>query len=1043
MKKIKLNWFLILNNFYRLFTYTNAQKNELSEQGNDITQKLCLVYSSIDQLIVTDQQITSTNSSEDAEDEELNSRKERKTSTSSREEERSQLESSESNSGTSSSTNSHSTNESNSNEDINENILESGCKKENGKILKKELEQNLKVEELYKRIPELETLYATASKNLKQNDKFELMNNQLNDLFSNNKSYTKWNSGRNRLNSKFNRKTSLSARTTPIQHHQLNGTVNGDCEESNRKSFLSNLHSNLVNGTINNSSNNNYYSDADSISYETIDYLGSNSIDSGYKSCKESCCPTPDYHHNHTLNASSIDQRNCRTGGGRFSFDGSSAGFNCSTISQYAEPNNLEHTNDKFIRQYQELIAKSNSSTILKNNLIMMNKNNRLINPNELQQMINDPLHNTSTNAINSIRNSNNGIALKNEIDVLNGQQSLINGHTTFKSALALKLSNSKLNSTDTDYTIGRYNRHPLSQSEQYLNNLDNLNDDPIYPYPYLINSTKRNLFKNRSNLNLEQYIHRIKQQNDLLKQEIEQKEKLNNINDLNLNNQFNKQQTKTVKRKLPQINHLYSRSELVRNRLYACKQMHSSDLNMNRPIDQFETNKYEHQARFRSIYAVNNKLRRQPLSASITQIEQASNLESIYNRLKKPTTLSNSLDGEDGQSLDNDYNQLKSSNLINRNLYSNSNDKQIIDRLYSQVQKNQQKSSSSASIYYQDYLDNHQQQTSCFKNSTNNNTFHSINGPTASLTTLIQHKNSSNDLSIKQEQEGDKRVEQQQRNSEANFESDKNSKEYKTRSTDDLYKSMSDLVNNKFNQLNNANSKRRAFKLTSPLKTLSKAFSSEATDIFKMKEFSLKDLAKTKFANLIDNFASTNSSKKQDKITNKSPLKNASKKSQNKQNANHSTPNDNSNLNEQAGNFYSYDKFTNNSVSSLQKQPLPPVPVVEHLYEELKILPIKERKTDLPEIRVNYYKQRSTASSSNKEDNLTKQSKSLEESTSTSKDQLIDFKQYSRSLDQEYEDEIIRKINSDETIKQIENVISNIDTMLNNKENLNLEFRV
>ena len=980
----------------------HTQKNELSEQGNDITQKIWNVYSAIE--LITDQQTTS----EEPEDEELISK--RKASTSSEpNSEPSQLNSS---SGLNSSelTSGSSTNESNSNEDINESMLEnvsSNDKKGDDEVHKIERDE-VELEEFYRKMPTLETLYATVSKNLKQVDLNNQINNQLNDLITNGNRnlYVHYGRNANRLNGKFNRKANLSARTTPVQHHHQSITMNGngDCEDANRKCFLLGVHS-MQNGNSPNP-NNNYYSDADSISYEAIDYLGSNSIDSGYKSS------TPDYHSGVT---NPIERRN----GGRFSLDASIRSASSNSFNQYApglhsfEP----HANDKLIKQYQELIAKStaNSTTstvyssgpmIANNNL--MNKTGSLISSTEL------PLIDTVNESLASTAISN----------VANNEQNLnlING-CTFKSALALKSSNPTL--MEADYcTVGRYKtkRH-LSQSEQYL---DNLNDDYDFIYPYLLSSTKsRHLFKNRSNLNLEQYLTRIKQQNEILKQEISESHYCP------VSKPIMSSTAKVVKRKLPQINQIYAnRSELVRNKLFASKQLHSSDMRLDR--DEYQTNKYEHQARFRSIYMMNNRLRRQSqLSASI---EQVSNLDGFYDEIRKRTTLSNSLNGDAINLGDYQANLIRQKNLI-KQLNSNEfltrpdeqqqDEKKLVDKLYSQVQKYQQKSSSTASIYYQDYLDNSQQIETA-----------------TSLTTLVDPKTYQSNCQtvksaeLKELNKFDKNDQQEPRSDK------KQDKHLKTRSTDDLYKSMSNLMNKQ--QLpNDATSKRRAFKLASPLRTLSKAFSSEASDLFRMKE-----LAKSKFANLIDNFSSTNSTKKQ-------PMQMKAKKcttTNRPTDARHETSHCPTNqingfvpANEETGNLYVYKQ----QFSKLQNKPLPDLPV-EHLYEELKTKdqPAKDRQrtkietAKIPEIRINYCKQRSIKDGQ-PADLVAKQSRSLEENRRVQSNEL---KLYSKSLDQEHEEEIIRKVmdkvNSDDIVTKIENVISNIDTMLNNNDTLTLEYK-
>lgn len=1081
---------------------TLEQKNELSEQGNMITDQMWNVYSTIE--LISDQQITT---SEEPEDELISKRKASTSSSSEANSSEANSEPSQLNNSELNSSSGLNSNESNSNEDINESSSENvnSKKDQNDKLSeigdevkeKKEFkpisDQCLKVDELYKKMPTLETLYATVSKNFKQVDH---LNHYLN--------------GRNnRLNSKFNRKTSLSARTTPV-----NQAINGDIQidDTNRKSFLPNLH-NLVNSSIlynsiNSPNTTNYYSDADStISYEAIDYLGSNSIDSGYKSC----CPTPDQYS--TAAATNLIER---TRNNRFSLDASIRSTSSSSFHQYAtgihlntagEQQQQTNLNDKFIKHYQELIAKTSAQNNLNNYSIvngsmiknnqMMNKNSTLINRNELE-LINDTIDHSKSinklNVLNNLLNNQDRLQTQNE-----QQQSLLNGRT-FKSALALKSSNLKLNSIDSsDYcTAGRYRNmnKNLSQSEQYLNNLnDNYLNETIYPY--LLNSTKsRHLFKNRSNLNLEKYLEfRIQQQNEQSKQGLE-----HNVEQLNYNNFTSiNQPTKVVKRKLPQINHLLNkRPEMVRNKLYTSKQMHSSDLR----LDQYQTNKYEHQARFKSIYIMNNKLKKQHyLSASI---EQVSNLDSIYNEIEK-CTLSNSLDGEEQAiNLINTEYQLKANLMKQKNLLkqvnetlntfnevkSNEksfNDQQLIDKLYSQVQKYQQKSSSSNSIYYQDYLDN---QKCVEKNVRNIET-------TTSLTILTKQEQNCKllDQELSDTKDQIKNQPTITLNNSNNLNSNLNNlnnnlnnlnnnvnKQFKTKSTDDLYKSMSDLVNNKFQQ--NDLNKKRAFKLASPLRTLSKAFSSEATDLFKMKE-----LAKSKFVNLIDNFAlSTNSAKdkKSSQQVNKSPIRNQAKKSSKFNGSQissiNSNPNNSLNSEQTSGNLYVY----NRQISELQKQPLPPIPI-EHLYEELKIKETNElkkpdyelsdsnelkqnefKKIDqtiyqktkdkklerqeridkqekinpkndekIPEIRINYWsKQRSInkecLNSINKEtDNLPKQSKSLDERTVKEEDEKL--KSHSKSLDQDYEEEIIRKI---------ENVISNIDTMLNNKENLNLEFK-
>lgn len=747
------------------------------------------IYSNIE--LISDQQATAN--VEEPEDEEPSSK--RKASISSSEpnsEPASQLNSSELNSSELLNSGS-STNESNSNEDINESMLVADggvCKKadeekaseaasaRNSELKQQQQQQpsqqHLKVEELlYKQMPTLESLYATVSKNLKQVDHL----NNHHELLTNGKNYAQWNgrcnrTNRNSLNGcKFNRKASLSARTTPVNADVVYG------DEANRRSFLLSLHSNLVNasmyGTIN--SPNNYYSDADSTvsCYEAID-LGSNSIDSGYKS--SSCCQTPDCH-NQTATGQTTNLIDRRNGSIR---SASSNSFHQQQHFEQSHPVGQQQTNlnDKLIKQFQELIAANSAvanGPMAKNNLLMNKGSAQLINSNDLQ-LINGSMNGALTGStpasstgrsqqMNSQGAMNGSAAFRNENQQLieslpgdhpNAQHGLDNGRRTFKSALALKSSNPMLNQIESDYCkVARYKTHRhLSQSEQYL---DNLNDDLSESlYPYLLSSTKsRQLFKNRSNLNLEQYLTKIQQQNELLKQEIEQKEQhfAGNygppvVNQQQMPSEYQQaeyqaaeyqpteqyqtepyqtpqhqapeyQPAKVVKRKLPQINHLYSnRSELIRNKLYAStQQMHSSDLR----LDQYQTNKYEHQARFKSIYIMNNKLRRQPhLSASI---EQVSNLNGVYDELRR-CALSNSVDGteEDAINLINTEYQLKANLIKQKNLLKQVNEtlalqsqafqesedltgtrvagnpnepidkQQLIDRLYSQVQKHRQK---------------------------------------------------------------------------------------------------------------------------------------------------------------------------------------------------------------------------------------------------------------------------------------------------------------------------------------------------------------
>lgn len=1153
------------------------------------------IYSNIE--LISEQQ---TASAEEPEDEELSSK--RKASISSSEpnsEPASQLNSSELNSSELLNSGS-STNESNSNEDINESVLvaESGKKEHEQKseaasARNVELEQqpqagHLNVEELYKQMPAL-ALYATVTKNLKPADHL----NSHHELMTNGKNYAQWNGrgnrpNRNSLNGcKFSRKPSLSARTTPV----MNADAALCCDEANRRSFLLSLHSNLVNasmyGQIN--SPNNYYSDADSTvsCYEAID-LGSNSIDSGYKS--SSCCQTPDCHNSTAGNL--IERRN----GSARSTSSSSSFHQQQHFEQNAACQPPVNLNDKLIKQFQELMAANgaavNGPAMTKNNLLMNKGSAQLINSNDLP-MINGSMNgalsataaNSTRSQINNTGTLNGNAAFRNEnpqlIDCLSGDHSnaqhcLTSGRRTFKSALALKSSNPMLNRIESDYCkVARYKNHRhLSQSEQYL---DNLNDDYLGEslYPYLLSSTKsRQLFKNRSNLNLEQYLNKIQQQNELLKQEIEQKEQLNGNYavvgqqqrpaEYQTQYQTSEYQTaqyqtpeyqpaKVVKRKLPQINHLYSnRSELIRNKLYASSsQMHSSDLR----LDQYQTNKYEHQTRFKSIYIMNNKLRKQPhLSASI---EQVSNLGGDFCGELRRCALSSSVDGteEDAINLINTEYQLKANLIKQKNLLKQVNetlalqsqtfgktedlnntnatneqpiDQQLIDRLYSQVQKHQQKSSSTQSIYYQDYLEGQQ---------FGNKNIESA----ASLTALTTQKSSqlreaqqtrSND---KKDLDREKEVANNRKNealnsqkaenemsSVKNSSSCKQDKEFKTRSADDLYRSMSNLVNHKLNQPNDATSKRRAFRLMgSPLRTLSKAFSSEANDLFRMKE-----LAKSKFANLIDNFASSstnsssnkkNSQDKQEKATsNKSPGSTKKSLNNNKTSAPpdylaNGTAYESNGLakGEQAGNLYVYG---HQQIEPIQRQPLPPIPV-EHLYEELRTVvdfkkvdlkkveqqrtadgrkradnqpggnrmvdktdskpePAKRsdqrvgqrrdkklerqeriertekqeriaRKSDIPEIRINYCKQRSTASSASREQekDLTRQSRSMEERSCREHEDKL--RSYSRSLDEECEEEIIRKVNSDDIISKIDDIITNIEQQLNNKENLNLEYKM
>lgn len=1165
------------------------------------------IYSNIE--LISDQQATNT---EEPEDEELSSK--RKASLSSSEpnsEPASQLNSSELlNSGSS-------TNESNSNEDINESVLvtesDGGDKKEKEAKSEAASEKNAKfqqpqpaghqpLEDLYKQMPAL-ALYATVSKNLKQADHL----NNHHELMTNGKNYAQWNGRGNRTNRsslngcKFSRKPSLSARTTPV-----NQSLNADacCDEANRRSFLLSLHSNLANpayGSI--SSPNNYFrdfSDADSTvsCYEAID-LGSNSIDSGYKS--SSCCQTPDCHNSTTGTTGLIERRN---GSIR---SASSSSFHQQHFDAACSSQAPVNLNDKLIKQFQEIIAANAplNGPMPKNNLLMNKGSAQLINSNDLQ-LINGTMNSTLAASVtrtlagsarsqmnNQMNSQTSGGAVNGSAALRNKNQQLIDSRSgdhpnaplgrTFKSALALKSSNPKLNQIELDYGRVRreYKNHRhLSQSEQYL---DNLNDDYLGEslYPYLFSSTKtRQLFKNRSNLNLEQYlVTKIQQQNELLKQEIEQKgQQYGNygsvIGQQQVPSEYSEysaseyqtaqyqtpeyqpeyqtpeyQPTKVVKRKLPQINQLYSnRSELIRNKLYASsQQMHSSDLR----LDQYQTNKYEHQARFKSIYIMNNKLRRQPhLSASI---EQVSNLGGLYDEPR--CVLSNSVDGteEDAINLINTEFQLKANLIKQKNLLKQVNetltlqnkafretednaastatdppiDRQLIDRLYSKVQKHQQKSSSTQSIYYQDYLDGQPYSSKHIESAAS----------LAALTTSSQLKEmqlreiQSAKLNDKKDLEREKEIANNRKNEALNSQkidansqkispnrleatanessSTKNTvstqqdKQYKTRSADDLYRSMSNLVNNKFNQPNDATSKRRAFRLMgSPLRTLSKAFSSEASDLFRMKE-----LAKSKFVNLIDNFASTNSSSnkknsqdKQEKAAvNKSPVRGLSKKfSNSKSSAPH--PVDSARANESLakgeGNLYIYSHQQVNE--QIQRQPLPPIPV-EHLYEELKTVvdfkkvdlkkveqqrtasqkkvdrdePKQEakwpdqragqrrdkklerqeriertekqeriaRKSEAPEIRINYCKQRSTASSASREqENLTRQARSMEERPC--REQEDKPRAYSKSLDEECEEEIIRKVNSDDIITKIDDIITNIEQQLNNKENLKLEWK-
>src|SRR5699024_9535337 len=138
----------------------------------------------------------------------------------------------------------------------------------------------------------------------------------------------------------------------------VNQNLNADYgDEANRRSFLLSLHGNLLNasmyGTIN--SPNNYYSDADSTvsCYEAID-LGSNSIDSGYKS--SSCCQTPDCHNQSVTGQTTnlIDRRNGPIRSA--SSNSSSNSFHQQHLEQ-PHPVGQTNLNDKLIKQFHELIA--------------------------------------------------------------------------------------------------------------------------------------------------------------------------------------------------------------------------------------------------------------------------------------------------------------------------------------------------------------------------------------------------------------------------------------------------------------------------------------------------------------------------------------------------------------------------------------------------------------------------------------------------------------------------------------------------------------